>query len=86
MRRARAAALLTMALPGSVYVYQGEELGLNEIEDLDDALRQDPVWERSGHQDPGRDGCRIPLPWTSEGASLGFSPGMMINTRRGNSS
>lgn len=74
MRRARAAILLTMALPGVVYVYQGEELGLDEIEDLDDALRQDPVWERSGHQDPGRDGCRIPLPWSSSGASLGFSP------------
>jgi alpha-glucosidase len=74
LRRARAAALLTMALPGSVYVYQGEELGLDEIEDLDDALRQDPVWERSGHRDPGRDGCRIPLPWSAEPASLGFSP------------
>ena len=74
MRRARAAILLTMALPGVVYIYQGEELGLDEIEDLDDALRQDPVWERSSHQDPGRDGCRIPLPWTAGGASLGFSP------------
>jgi alpha-glucosidase len=74
MRRARAAALLTMALPGSVYVYQGEELGLDEIEDLDDSLRQDPVWERSEHRDPGRDGCRIPLPWSTEPTSLGFSP------------
>jgi alpha-glucosidase len=74
LRRARAAALLTMALPGSVYVYQGEELGLDEIEDLDDSLRQDPVWERSGHSDPGRDGCRIPLPWTTDPESLGFSP------------
>lgn len=74
MRRARAAALLTMALPGSVYVYQGEELGLDEIENLDDSLRQDPVWERSGHTDPGRDGCRIPLPWSTEASSLGFSP------------
>jgi alpha-glucosidase len=74
MRRARAAALLTTSLPGSVYIYQGEELGLDEIEDLDDSLRQDPMWERSGHTDPGRDGCRIPLPWTSEGPSLGFSP------------
>ena len=73
-RRARAAVLLTMALPGSVYVYQGEELGLEEVEDLDDALRQDPVWERSAHADPGRDGCRIPIPWTSRGEALGFSP------------
>jgi alpha-glucosidase len=74
MRRARAAALLTMSLPGVVYVYQGEELGLEEIEDLDDSLRQDPVWERSGHQDPGRDGCRVPLPWSADPSSLGFSP------------
>ncbi|MDQ1701371.1 MAG: alpha-glucosidase [Frankiaceae bacterium] len=74
MRRARAAALLTTALPGSVYVYQGEELGLDEVENLDDNLRQDPMWFRSGHKDPGRDGCRIPLPWTSDSPSLGFSP------------
>ncbi len=63
-RRARAAALLTMALPGSVYVYQGEELGLPEVEDLPDDLRQDPIWERSGHTIPGRDGCRVPIPWS----------------------
>lgn len=73
-RRARAAALLTLALPGSVYIYQGEELGLWEVEDLPDAVRQDPMWHRTGGADPGRDGCRVPLPWTRSGAAFGFSP------------
>jgi alpha-glucosidase len=68
-RRARAAALLTMALPGSVYVYQGEELGLPEVEDLPDEVRDDPMYTRSGGSDPGRDGCRIPLPWTASDAA-----------------
>jgi alpha-glucosidase len=74
-RRARAAALLMLALPGSAYVYQGEELGLPEVLDRPDEVRQDPVWARSGHTDRGRDGCRVPLPWTSAGPSLGFSDG-----------
>jgi alpha-glucosidase len=74
-RRARAAALLMLALPGSTYVYQGEELGLPEVLDLPDEVLQDPKWERSGHTDRGRDGCRVPLPWTSTGPSLGFSTG-----------
>ncbi|HEV2345014.1 MAG TPA: glycoside hydrolase family 13 protein [Actinocrinis sp.] len=73
-RRARAAALLTMALPGSVYVYQGEELGLWEIEDLPDSARQDPMWHRTGGADPGRDGCRVPLPWSGGEPPFGFSP------------
>ncbi len=73
-RRARAAALLTAALPGSVYVYQGDELGLPEVEDLPlDALK-DPMYFRSGGTDPGRDGCRVPLPWTEAGSSFGFGP------------
>jgi alpha-glucosidase len=63
-RRARAAALLSMALPGSMYVYQGEELGLPEVEDIPPERRQDPMWHRSGGTDPGRDGCRVPIPWT----------------------
>ncbi|WP_020666447.1 glycoside hydrolase family 13 protein [Amycolatopsis nigrescens] len=71
-RRARAAALLTMALPGCLYVYQGEELGLWEIEDLPDELRQDPVWKRTGGADPGRDGCRVPLPWSGSAPPFGF--------------
>jgi alpha-glucosidase len=72
LRRARAAALLTMALPGSVYVYQGDELGLPEVEDLPDPARQDPMFHRTGGVDPGRDGCRVPLPWTAAGPSFGF--------------
>ncbi len=71
-RRARAALLLLLALPGSVYLYQGEELGLPEVQDLPDELRQDPTWIRSGHTEHGRDGCRVPLPWRADGPTLGF--------------
>ncbi|MFG1920944.1 alpha-amylase family glycosyl hydrolase [Cryptosporangium sp. NPDC048952] len=70
-RRARAAALLAMALPGAVYVYQGEELGLPEYEVPADAIR-DPMHFRSGGVDPGRDGCRIPLPWSGASPPYGF--------------
>jgi alpha-glucosidase len=73
-RRARAAALLTMALPGSVYLYQGEELGLWEVQDIPDELRQDPIWARTGGSDPGRDGSRVPLPWAGTEPPFGFSP------------
>ena len=73
-RRARAAALLVFALPGSAYVYQGDELGLWEVEDLPDAVLQDPTWLRSGHTDRGRDGCRVPIPWSGGAAPFGFSP------------
>ena len=72
-RRARAAALLELGLPGGAYIYQGEELGLDEIEDLPEAVLQDPVWERSGHRMRGRDGCRVPLPWSGEASPYGFS-------------
>ncbi|WP_037360902.1 glycoside hydrolase family 13 protein [Amycolatopsis orientalis] len=74
VRRARAAALLLLALPGAQFLYQGEEIGLPEVLDLPDDARQDPTWRRSGRVDPGRDGCRVPLPWTSEPGSFGFSP------------
>lgn len=73
-RRARAAALLSLSLPGAAYVYQGEELGLYEVEDIPYALRQDPMWERSGRIDPGRDGCRVPLPWGGDEPPFEFSP------------
>ena len=73
-RRARAAALLMLALPGGAYVYQGEELGLPEAEHIPAEALQDPVWVQSGGTDKGRDGCRVPLPWTASGASYGFSP------------
>ena len=73
-RRARAAALVTMALPGAVYVYQGEELGLWEVEDLPAELLQDPIWSRSGYTDRGRDGCRVPIPWDGDAPPFGFGP------------
>lgn len=72
MRRARAAALLMLALPGTAYVYQGEELGLPQVELADDRLR-DPVWRRSGGVERGRDGCRVPLPWEGGHPPYGFS-------------
>jgi alpha-glucosidase len=71
-RRARAATLLTLALPGSTYFYQGEELGLPEVVDLPEDVLADPIWERSEHKVRGRDGCRVPIPWTRSGPSLGF--------------
>jgi alpha-glucosidase len=73
-RRARAAALLALALPGAVYIYQGEELGLPEVEDLPDDVLQDPMFFRSGGADPGRDGCRVPLPWSGQAPPFGFGP------------
>ncbi|MEV4540381.1 glycoside hydrolase family 13 protein [Micromonospora echinaurantiaca] len=73
-RRARAAALLSLSLPGAAYVYQGEELGLWEVEDIPRELRQDPMYHRSGGVDPGRDGCRVPIPWTGDEPPFGFSP------------
>ncbi|MFE2041551.1 glycoside hydrolase family 13 protein [Streptomyces sp. NPDC059477] len=72
LRRARAATLLMLALPGSAYLYQSEELGLPEVADLPPEVLQDPVWEQTGHVQKGRDGCRVPLPWTSAGPSYGF--------------
>ena len=74
LRRARAAALLTLSLPGAAYIYQGEELGLPEVEDLPDEVLQDPMFLRSGGADPGRDGCRVPLPWAGDEPPFGFTP------------
>ena len=71
-RRARAMALVELALPGVVFLYNGEELGLPEVVLPDEAL-QDPVWEASGHRERGRDGCRVPLPWEGEQPPFGFS-------------
>jgi alpha-glucosidase len=75
LRRARAAVLLLLGLPGSAYVYQGEELGLPEVVDLPEEILADPIWERSGHRVRGRDGCRVPVPWEPDGPSLGFGSG-----------
>jgi alpha-glucosidase len=63
-----------MALPGSMYLYQGEELGLPEVEDIPAERRQDPMFFRSNGVDPGRDGCRVPLPWSGDEPPYGFSP------------
>ncbi|MFK8025679.1 MAG: alpha-amylase family glycosyl hydrolase [Ilumatobacter sp.] len=71
-RRARAAALVTLGLPGSTYVYQGDELGLPEVWDLPTEVLDDPVWTDSLGTRKGRDGCRVPLPWTADGPSFGF--------------
>jgi alpha-glucosidase len=73
-RRARAALLLNLALPGSVYLYQGEELGLEEVGEIPDEMRQDPIFHRTRGVDIGRDGCRVPLPWSGSAAPFGFSP------------
>ncbi|GAB2897444.1 glycoside hydrolase family 13 protein [Streptomyces mayteni] len=86
LARARAATLLMLALPGSAYLYQGEELGLPEVVDLPDEVRQDPAFfRRANHtadatdaedgQDGLRDGCRVPIPWTAQGSSFGFGSG-----------
>lgn len=74
LRRAKAATALMLALPGSAYIYQGEELGLDEVHDLPDEARQDPTWFRTKGERHGRDGCRVPIPWKSDAPALGFSP------------
>mgnify|MGYP001615413782 CR=1 FL=1 len=75
LRRARAATLLELALPGSAYLYQGEELGLHEVTEIPDEDRQDPAFFRNKGVEIGRDGCRVPLPWTHAGPSFGFGDG-----------
>jgi alpha-glucosidase len=75
LRRARAATMLLLALPGSTYIYQGEELGLPEVWDLPPEVLDDPTWKLSGHKVKGRDGCRVPIPWTRSGPSFGFGDG-----------
>jgi len=75
LRRARAATLFMLALPGSAYVYQGEELGLPEVVDIPDAARQDPTFARTGGASYGRDGARVPIPWTADAPSQGFGTG-----------
>ena len=74
LRRARAATAVMLALPGSAYLYQGEELGLPEVVDLPDSARQDPTWFRTGGERYGRDGSRVPIPWAADEPAYGFSP------------
>ncbi|MBW1596642.1 alpha-amylase family glycosyl hydrolase [Streptomyces sp. JJ38] len=71
--RARAAALLMLALPGAAYVYQGEELGLPEVVDLPDDVLTDPIFRRTGSRARVRDGCRVPLPWSGHASPFGFT-------------
>lgn len=73
LRRARAATMFALTLPGSMYLYQGEELGLPEVTDLDPSVRQDPAWHRSGGTDGLRDGCRVPIPWSGDAPTYGFN-------------
>ena len=73
LRRARAATALMLGLPGSAYLYQGEELGLPEVIDLPDSARQDPTWFRTNGERYGRDGCRVPIPWESDSPAYGFN-------------
>lgn len=75
LRRATAATMMMLALPGSAYIYQGEELGLPEVVTMPDEERQDPTFFRSPGHDVGRDGCRICLPWKAEGKNMGFGDG-----------
>jgi alpha-glucosidase len=75
LRRARAATLLMLGLPGSAYVYQGEELGLPDHTALPAEVRQDPSFFRTDGAEPGRDGCRVPLPWSGEAPPFGFTTG-----------
>ncbi|MER7073958.1 glycoside hydrolase family 13 protein [Terrabacter sp. NPDC000476] len=74
LRRARAATTLMLALPGGAYIYQGEELGLPDSTDMPAEFRQDPTFARTDGAETGRDGCRVPIPWSSQGPSLGFGP------------
>ncbi|MCX7520713.1 glycoside hydrolase family 13 protein [Microbacterium sp. STN6] len=73
LRRARAATALMLSLPGSSYLFQGEELGLPEVIDLPDDARQDPTWTRTNGERYGRDGCRVPLPWRAASPAFGFN-------------
>ncbi|MDU0312407.1 glycoside hydrolase family 13 protein [Phycicoccus sp. M110.8] len=74
LRRARAASTLMLALPGSAYVYQGEELGLPDSTDMPAEFRQDPTFIRTQGKEIGRDGCRVPIPWVKDAPSFGFGP------------
>lgn len=74
LHRARAATLLMLALPGSAYLFQGEELGLPEVTDIPDDARHDPTWFRTLGERYGRDGCRVPIPWEAHSPAYGFSP------------
>ncbi|MDF2092891.1 glycoside hydrolase family 13 protein [Knoellia sp. 3-2P3] len=74
LKRARAATTLMLGLPGGAYLYQGEELGLPDSTDMPHEYRQDPAFHRTGGEEIGRDGCRVPMPWQGDAPSFGFGP------------
>ena len=74
LQRARAATTLMLGLPGGAYLYQGEELGLPDSTDMPQEFRQDPAFRRTGGEEIGRDGCRVPMPWAKDAPSFGFGP------------
>ncbi|MEF3119939.1 glycoside hydrolase family 13 protein [Kocuria flava] len=74
LARGRAAALVELALPGSAYLYQGDELGLPEHTSLPAHVREDPTFARTDGAEIGRDGCRVPMPWSAGEPGLGFGP------------
>jgi alpha-glucosidase len=74
LARAKASTLTMLALPGSSYLYQGEELGLAEVAEIPSSERQDPTFFRNAGVEVGRDGCRVPLPWVADAPSFGFGP------------
>lgn len=73
--RGRAMMMVELALPGAVFIYNGAELALPNVDDLPDDVLQDPVWERTGHRERGRDGCRVPMPWEGSNTPFGFTAG-----------
>src|SRR5690606_29793255 len=73
LARGRAATTVMLALPGSSYLYQGEELGLPEAMEIPDEFRQDPTWFRTDGKRYGRDGCRVPIPWQADAPAYGFN-------------
>jgi alpha-glucosidase len=80
-QRAVAGTLLMLALPGGAYIYQGQEIALPEVRDLPESALQDPTWFQSNKKDRGRDGCRVPIPWTSNPAgAFGFSSDTSITS------
>ncbi|NCV98443.1 MAG: alpha-amylase [Actinobacteria bacterium] len=72
-RIGRAASAFMLGLPGSSYLYQGEELGLPEHTTLESEYRQDPTFFRTNGERVGRDGCRVPIPWEADAPAFGFS-------------
>jgi alpha-glucosidase len=75
VKRARASLMTMLALPGTAYIYQGQELGLEEVFDIPDEMRQDPAFANTGGENLGRDGCRVPMPWDNSSATFGFNTG-----------